>query len=239
MRHQAPTFSANTPFVVGSFGSLQDLRDCSRETARESCDWIEIRLDLLWRDGWQLNEKPWRHLTEMPLLFTPRCQSEGGVLPLSPQQRHEMILATIDDANAVDVEIAQQQEMRESIELLKKRNIPWIASSHHFQQLPPKEVWRQWRDQAVQLGATVAKFAAQLQQPEEIDTLESFQRESCSIAVATMGMGTLAPASRVRCALAGSSLNYGYLGQAPTAPGQWPAADLRKAILQGRIPSIL
>jgi 3-dehydroquinate dehydratase len=43
-------------------------------------------------------------------------------------------------------------------------------------------------------------------------------------------MGALAPESRVRCAHAGSVLNYGYIGQAPTAPGQWTAAALREAI---------
>jgi 3-dehydroquinate dehydratase I len=56
--------------------------------------------------------------------------------------------------------------------------------------------------------------------------------------VATMGMGPLAAASRVRCALAGSVLNYGYLGEAPTAPGQWPAAKLRAAIRAGEVPKI-
>ena len=45
-----------------------------------------------------------------------------------------------------------------------------------------------------------------------------------------MGMGELAPASRLLYAQHGSLLNYGYLGEEPTAPGQWPAILLKEAI---------
>jgi 3-dehydroquinate dehydratase len=45
-----------------------------------------------------------------------------------------------------------------------------------------------------------------------------------------MGMGPLAPVSRLLCAQSGSLLNYGYLGTTATAPGQWDAALLRQAI---------
>jgi 3-dehydroquinate dehydratase-1 len=45
-----------------------------------------------------------------------------------------------------------------------------------------------------------------------------------------MGMGPLAPVSRLLCAQCGSVLNYGYLGKTATAPGQWDAAFLKQAI---------
>lgn len=222
--------------MVGSFGCLQDLTSCTPELAKESCDLLEVRLDLLLRDGWQLAEKPWSHLLHMPLLFTARCQEEGGALPLIGIEREEMIAAVLDDAAAVDVEIASAQEMSETISLLKKRSIPWVASCHRFDQLPELDWWREQRQSAINLGATVAKFAARIHGVGDMDLLENFQREECSVFVATMGMGALAPTSRVRCALAGSVLNYGFIGTAPTAPGQWPAADLRAAIRAGKVP---
>jgi 3-dehydroquinate dehydratase I len=45
-----------------------------------------------------------------------------------------------------------------------------------------------------------------------------------------VGMGPLAAVSRLLCAQCGSVLNYGYLGETPTAPGQWDAASLKAAI---------
>ena len=231
MNHSALFTRSAKPMVVGSFGSLRDLVECSIETAREACEVIEIRLDVLARDGWKCGDKPWQALREQPLLFTARRQSEGGVLPLDADARAEMIAVVCEDAAAVDVEISSIDEMNETIRLLARRNIPWVASSHDFHGVPAHAQWREWRDLAMAHGASVAKFAAMLHQPNDIDLLESFQRENAQIAVATMGMGPLAPESRIRCAIAGSLLNYGYMGSAPTAPGQWRASDLRKAII--------
>ncbi|MFM2170220.1 MAG: hypothetical protein RI957_449 [Verrucomicrobiota bacterium] len=224
---------ATHPLVVGSFGRLQDLCECTEAVALAACDVLEIRLDVLVRDGWQPAQFPWSHLKNLPLLFTARRQSEGGVLPLSAAVRETILRAVIDDAAAVDLEIASAEEMTDTLALLREKNIPWVASSHNFEKLPDLACWREWRDKAYAQGAAVAKFAAMLSQPAEIDLLEQFQREKSAIAVATMGMGALAPSSRVRCALAGSRLNYGFIGQAPTAPGQWPAETLRAAIRGG------
>jgi len=230
--------TAGKPLVVGSFGSLRDLRGCSDAQAGHACDLVEIRLDVLLRDGWQPGETPWSHLRGRPILFTARRESEGGVLALDAATRGQMIAAVIDDAAAVDVEIASLPDMAGTLALLAERGIPWVASNHDFSQIPELARWRECRELAHRHGAAVAKFAAMLQGPEDIGTLENFQRETAALCVSTMGMGPLAPASRVRCALAGSVLNYGYLGQAPTAPGQWPAAELREAIHTGSVPTV-
>lgn len=237
MQTQPFSFTRGKASVVGSFGSLQDLRACTAELAETACDLLEIRLDVLRRDGWSIAEKPWAHLRHRPLLFTARCQEEGGVLPLDAVQREEMLAAVLDDAAAVDIEIYSVTAMAHSIAQLQQRKIPWVASCHRFDQLPEIAWWREQRQIAAEHGATVAKFAAMLHRAEEIDLLENFQREEASLCVATMGMGELAPASRVRCALAGSALNYGFIGHAPTAPGQWPAAALLAAIRAGEIPA--
>lgn len=231
-------FTRGNALVVGSFGSLQDLMACNAEIAENACDLLEIRLDVLRRDGWQGEHQPWSHLRHKPLLFTARCQAEGGVLALDARDRETMLAAVLDDAAAVDIEISSVTSMAQSIAQLKQRNIPWVASCHRFDQVPDLDWWREQRQIAEKNGATVAKFAAMMHNAEDIDLLEKFQREQTSICVATMGMGALAPTSRVRCALAGSVLNYGYIGSAPTAPGQWPAATLRAAIASGKIPSL-
>jgi 3-dehydroquinate dehydratase len=45
-----------------------------------------------------------------------------------------------------------------------------------------------------------------------------------------MGMGVLAPVSRLLCAQSGSVLNYGFIGQTATAPGQWDSLRLKQSI---------
>ena len=66
--------------------------------------------------------------------------------------------------------------------------------------------------------------------PADLARLAEFQLAPHGIPVATMGMGPLAPVSRLLCAQCGSALNYGFLGQTTTAPGQWDAATLRHNI---------
>ena len=45
-----------------------------------------------------------------------------------------------------------------------------------------------------------------------------------------MGMGPLGAVSRLLYAQHGARLIYGYLGDTPTAPGQWSAALCRQAL---------
>jgi len=218
------------PQVVGSFGSSQDLRAAKVAVARECCDIAEIRLDLLREDGKEPEGKAWADLIGMPLLFTARRQDEGGALPLNAQQRMDLLNSALDDASLIDIEIASIKEMKPMIDTLNARNLPWIASYHDFEKLPDKAVIEAALDQAADAGASVFKIAAQLSSPADIARLADFQRADHGIAKSTMGMGPLAPVSRLLCAQYGSVLNYGFMGSHPTAPGQWDAATLKRAV---------
>jgi 3-dehydroquinate dehydratase-1 len=79
-------------------------------------------------------------------------------------------------------------------------------------------------------GAAAFKTAALLQTPDEVAALARFQMIDQGIPLSTMGMGGLAPVSRLLCAQAGSVLNYGFVGENATAPGQWSAKRLRECI---------
>jgi len=84
--------------------------------------------------------------------------------------------------------------------------------------------------QALAPGGQVFKLAAHLPQRGDLARLADFQAASHGLPLATMGMGPLAPVSRLLCAQCGSVLNYGFLGGIPTAPGQWDCGLLRQAI---------
>jgi 3-dehydroquinate dehydratase-1 len=216
--------------VVGSFGSLSDLENSSVSKVRESCDLVEIRLDLLCSAGNKLPGAPWSHLSGLPLLFTARRVEEGGALPLSPADRMELLRGVLNDAAWVDVEIASAPEMEELIEEIAARKIPWIASYHDFNRLPPTADLEEAANRAKDAGASVFKAAARLASPGDVARLAEFQLEDHGLPVSTMGMGPLAPVSRLLCAQCGSVLNYGFLGETATAPGQWDGALLKTAI---------
>jgi 3-dehydroquinate dehydratase-1 len=219
------------PKVVGSFGSLLELQTSDAESIRNECDIAEIRLDLLDAgEAARAGSLPWSHLSGIPLLFTARRIEEGGARAIGPDARMKLLRSALDDAAWVDVEVASIREMKHILDELADRSIPWIASYHDFNQLPPTAELERAEEQANAAGAAVFKAAARLASPADLARLAEFQLAGHGIPVATMGMGPLAPVSRLLCAQCGSVLNYGYLGTTATAPGQWDAALLKQAI---------
>ncbi|MES2923743.1 MAG: type I 3-dehydroquinate dehydratase [Verrucomicrobiota bacterium] len=214
------------PRVVGSFGSSLELRDATASSVKESCDLAEIRLDLLSAD----TGTPWSHLAEIPLLFTARRAEEGGARALDAATRVALLRSVLDQAAWLDIEIASIPEMSDFLRELAERAIPWIASYHDFEKLPDTAILEHAAREALAAGAAVFKAAAKLSTPADMSRLAGFQLADHGLPVATMGMGPLAPVSRLLCAQCGSVLNYGYLGNTATAPGQWDSALLKTAI---------
>ncbi len=222
--------TASRPLVVGSFGNVASLRASTPDSLASSCDLAEIRLDLILAETGEVNPHDWRHLHGVPLLFTARRSNEGGAGDLSAQQRASLLLLALPDAALIDIEIASAAEMHDVLEQIRHNDIPWLASFHDFTRLPAPEVIENTARSAKESGAALFKLAANIHQPSDAARLAEFQLAYHGIPTATMGMGPLAPVSRLLCAQCGSILNYGFLGDQPTAPGQWSAARLREAI---------
>lgn len=224
--------ASDHPQIVGSFGTLKDLGQTTHETAEKACDIAEIRLDLLLASGVEPSPLHWRHLEGFPLLFTARRKDEGGALELADEARSRLLFAVLDEAALVDIEVASIGAMGGLIAAMNSKGLPWIASFHDFEKLPDDARLRSAARDAKMSGAVAFKLAARLKTPGDAARLADFQLEDHGILVATMGMGPLAPVSRLLCAQCGSVLNYGFLGETTTAPGQWQAALLGQAISQ-------
>ncbi len=216
--------------VVGGFGGTEDLRAATAESLSEQCDVVEIRLDLIAGDVRPGKLPPWSHLRGLPLLFTARRGDEGGHGMLDAATRASLLESALGDAACVDLEVASIDESESLLETVREKKLPWVASYHDFGKLPERSVLASKARQARDAGAAVFKAAMRLRSPDDLARLAEFQMENHGIPVATMGMGPLAPVSRLLCAQCGSVLNYGYLGGKPTAPGQWSAGFLRQAI---------
>jgi len=230
MSEPHPPFPYPHPSVVGSFGDYPSLLNTSPEVLAAQCDIAEIRLDLFHREFSEKGPEIWQHLAAFPLLFTARCHAEGSPFDLGSEFRQQMLAASLPHATLIDIEVASIPAMPQLIEAMNDQQIPWIASFHNFERLPTLQELVPRAALAKQAGASAFKFAARLACNEELAALANLQTHDFELPTASMGMGKLAPVSRLLCAQSGSVLNYGFIGENETAPGQWPAKLLRDGI---------
>ncbi|MCW1886146.1 type I 3-dehydroquinate dehydratase [Luteolibacter flavescens] len=208
---------------------MDSLVATTNKEAEEACDLVEIRLDLLENPA----ARPWAHLAGIPMLFTARRGDEGGAGDLTAAQRSGLLEAVLAEAALVDVELvsAGTGEMAGALEATAGQGVPWVASWHDFEgradsygKIPAMA------EQAAAAGAACFKAAIRLHEMADLERLAGLLQMKHPLPLSLMGMGPLAPVSRLLCAQYGSVLNYGYIGNAPTAPGQWSARLLKEAV---------
>lgn len=224
------SFPSSSPLVAGSIGDAATLAAATPESLANECDLAEIRLDLMHSEFANSGSLLWQHLLPFPLLFTARCHSEGSPFDLDLETRIRMLATALPDASLIDIEARNASSMSDFIVEIHSKGVPWIASYHDFLSLPPRQELDTYAELARKTGASAFKAAARMQTPGDLAELAAFQMSNIGIPLSTMGMGDLAPVSRLLCAQAGSVLNYGYIGEKETAPGQWSAARLRDGI---------
>ena len=221
-----PRLSLSRPLVVGSVSSADAWQAaCAAETL--PCDVVELRVDGL------PAETDWAALAQMrccrPVLVTVRHESEGGLRPMDSAERVGIARALLPLAAALDWEIARLEEAAELLAEARAAGVVTIASAHDFKKTPTLESMLEKEQTARALGADVAKFAFRLHSAEDMMTgVELLRRASGTITA--MGMGPLGAVSRLLYAQHGACLVYGYLGDTPTAPGQWSAALCRQSL---------
>jgi len=210
---------------------VESLAKTTYQEALAACDLLEIRLDLLENP----EARPWAHLTGLPMLFTARRGDEGGKGDLRAERRAELLEAVLGEAALIDVELASAGEMAGLLEKAAAQGVPWVASWHDFEGKGP-EAWGDLifpkAEEAARAGAACFKAAIRLHGVDDLAFLAGLvsKKDALPLPISLMGMGPLAPVSRLLCAQYGSVLNYGYIGDAPTAPGQWSAALLKEAV---------
>ena len=218
--------SFTRPLVVGSVSDMAAWNAaCAAETL--PCDAVELRADGL------PDDTDWAMLADMkccrPVLVTVRHESEGGLRPMSTEERLRIARTLLPLAAALDWEIAQLPEALELVAEAHAAGVPIIASAHDFEKTPDLESLLEKEQAARALGADVAKFAFRLHCAEDMMTGVQLMRRASGTTTA-MGMGPLGAVSRLLYAQHGACLVYGYLGDTPTAPGQWSAALCRQSL---------
>jgi len=215
------------PLVVGVAGSRCGVG--SMEVGAEECDLIELRLDVL-GTGREVREFARRHRERFPILLTARHPAEGGPPGYDAASRAAAFRALMEEAAAIDLELRAIEELGVIWEMAGAGGLVRVASFHDFAGCPSGDELKDRIEAMRRAGADVCKLAFRIEKPRDLLTLTGVLEGGAGRPLAVMGMGFLAAPSRVLAARLGSVLNYGYLGEAATAPGQWPARLLKEAV---------
>lgn len=222
------SMDSKTYNVVGSVSNWQTWCETASPEVAAACDWVELRVDALPADV-----TPEQLLTgprpACPVLLTVRHESEGGCRSMPEEERIALACKLLPLATALDWETAQLAHAQELVAAAKKAGVTIIASNHDFEKTPDLATLQQRETQARALGADVVKFAFRLHSAEDMMVGVELLRQATG-PLAVMGMGPLGAVSRLLYVQHGSCLIYGYLGNTPTAPGQWSAALCKTAL---------
>lgn len=220
--------------VVGSVSGWEAWQQAiADEQTAAACDVLELRADSLPEDI--APEAVLALPRPKPILLTTRHADEGGMRSMSNDARIALAMNLLPLASAMDWEIAHLETSGPLLEAARKQGCIIIASAHDFAKTPTLEYLCEQADKAIALGADVVKFAFRLHTMQDMlvgtELLARYQHP-----MAVMGMGPLGATSRLIYSQHGSVLTYGYLGNTPTAPGQWSAA-LCKATVSQLLPA--
>lgn len=217
---------ASGPLVVGTVHSAGSLALAGTLRPGE-VDVLEFRIDSLAEIIGDAERA--MIASRIPVLLTVRHPDEGGSAPLDAAQRKALYRKFIPYAAFVDIELRSLPEFTDVGEEARQSGCAVIVSSHDFSDIPPSAEIESRQARAFEAGADIFKIACVTSTAGDLARLLEFTERPATGPHSVMGMGRFGRVSRLALAEAGSVLNYGYL-DAPNAPGQWEARELRRLI---------
>ena len=198
-------------------GALAD--EGSLSASIEECDVVELRIDSL-----KITDALIDHAIKCnkPLLVTARGPLEGGQNNLSIDQRQALYSKMMPYAAAIDIELISHEELSDVISEAQAQGVIVVGSFHNFEETPSLEELTS----KIQGRSDIYKFATMVNSEADLEIHRTLLERDTPLSV--MGMGPLGAEARPEMIKRGSLLNYGYLGETPTAPNQWPVAKLRE-----------
>ena len=200
-------------------------------------DLIEIRLDSLQKINPAITKRILRKVkdhTDYPIIATNRMEAEGGSFPGSEKDRIENLIASFGIADAIDIELRAQPELRNRvIGKAKEKRTPIIVSYHNFRGTQPKNELLQILDEEIQIGASIAKIAVMPKSLEDIlDMLNTTLQAKKIIEnpISIIAMGEIAKHTRAIIPIYGSDLIYASIGGREAAPGQLTVQELKQIL---------
>lgn len=178
------------------------------------------------------------HSVRKPLIFTIRTAEEGGERAYTAEEYEASIRQSMaQDGFALydlQLEFVKREYPRMSalIDDLHNRKKGVILSYHDFHATPAEEQMLKILGEAEKLGADIVKLAVMPQDEGDCERLMAISRtfvQSHDTLAITISMGELGVKSRILGRDTGSCISFA-AGSASSAPGQLPAAALRKLL---------
>ena len=226
MREATQQLLSGGPLVVGTVHSAGSLALAGTLLPGE-VDVLEYRIDSLAEIIGDAERAV--IASRIPVLLTVRHPDEGGSAPLDAVQRKALYRRFIPRAAFVDIELRSLPEFADVLKDARRAGCGVIVSSHDFSETPPSAEIDERQGEAFEAGADIFKIACLTSTAGDLARLLDFTERPAGGLHSVMGMGRFGRVSRLALAEAGSVLNYGYL-DAPNAPGQWEARELRRLI---------
>ncbi len=173
---------------------------------------------------------------ELPVIFTIRTLHEGGAAGLTPERyaARNLALARSGLVDLIDVELSVERRwLCELLEGAHEAGVAVIGSRHETDTTPPAEYLLARLRAAQELGADISKLAVAAR--SRMDALRlaeaavAFRERDADRPFAVISMGRYGMWTRAACALTGSCLTFGSVGEG-SAPGQLPAEELRELL---------
>lgn len=173
---------------------------------------------------------------DIPMLFTCRIETEGGLRAISRQVRQGLIEAAIRSGliDIVDIELINGGAFIDTIRrAAADHGVKLMLSHHDFRKTPPADGILETLEKAQALGADIAKVAVMPTGYADVLTLLqatlTARLQSVQIPLVTISMAREGVVTRMAGGLFGSDITFA-IGRASSAPGQIPIADLRRAM---------
>lgn len=216
--------------------------------ALEQCEMAEIRLD---RCPLSMEDIDVCFSSDVPLVATCRIEvimeNEPSlhVEGITPQSREikaaqiaEKRLCRAIEAGAryVDVELEAPKQMSKRVRGMAHENgTVFIRSYHDFERTDSFEALKALVEKCRYHGADVVKIVTMAHSQEDVDRVMSLYdwdaKENGTGRLIAFCMGDAGRESRLECLRRGAPFTYAALvAEDAAAPGQWPAADMAKAV---------
>ena len=177
-----------------------------------------------------------KEIRSIPLIFTCRIDSEGGIQTFSRDTRLNLILESIQTGlvDLIDIELSNDAEFIDTIIADAKQNkVNVILSYHDFEKTPGEDFILERLLSAQTIGADIAKVAVMPNGIKDVLTLLNAtlraRTSELKIPLITMSMGAQGIVTRLAGGLFGSDITFA-IGKNASAPGQIPIEDLRKVL---------
>ncbi len=212
--------------------------------ALSECDAVEFRGDLFPEGGRKEYTEFARRLRgesrkPLTLMHTLRLQSDGGRWQNAEVDGRRAIwddLACLKSEvkpDILDIEIEGfTQTGPDWVSYFRPSNLSVLISHHRFDGAYSPEEYSHWLKRLGERQPVGVKMAVTCKSEAEVFNLLRFARlvaESWPLS-GIFSMGEIGKLSRVLAPLLGCPLTYGFLSGMAVAPGQWPVAELRRAL---------